>query len=94
MLEATARRVYAVVAMMPSPAAIEAEIARQVAARGTGKTICPSEVARALAQDWRSLMPQVRAVAAQMAAQGSIRVTQKSLAVDAVTAKGPIRLGL
>jgi stage III sporulation protein SpoIIIAA len=73
---------------------IEAEVAAQVAARGAGKTICPSEVARALAGDWRGLMPQVRAVAAVMAARGEIVVTQKGVPVDAVAAKGPIRLGL
>ncbi|WP_341799021.1 DUF3253 domain-containing protein [Rhodovulum adriaticum] len=29
--------------------------------RGRGKTLCPSEVARELAADWRPLMPRVSA---------------------------------
>ena len=33
-----------------------------VKTRGAGKTICPSEVARTLAHDWRALMPDVRRV--------------------------------
>ena len=86
-------RASARAATMPSAKAIEAEIARQVAARGAGRTICPSEVARALAADWRALMPQVRAAAAGMAARGELRVTQRGAPVDALTAAGPIRLG-
>ncbi|WP_370400793.1 DUF3253 domain-containing protein [Sulfitobacter sp. JB4-11] len=79
--------------MTPSPADIAAEIARQVAERGAGKTICPSEVARAFGDDWRLLMADVRRVAAQMAARGEIVVTQKGIVVDVETARGPIRLG-
>lgn len=86
--------VSASAAMMLSAKTLEAEIRRQVIMRGAGKTICPSEVARALAGDWRAVMPQVRAVAAEMAARREIAVTQKGVAVDAVEAKGPIRLGL
>jgi hypothetical protein len=80
--------------MQLSQSAIEAEVARQVKLRGAGKTICPSDVARALATDWRGLMPHVRSVAAQMAERGELRVTQKGVAVDALLARGPIRLGL
>lgn len=86
-------RVFVVAVTKPSLSRIEAEIARRVAARGVGKTICPSEVARALEEDWRPLMPEVRAVATAMAARGEIVVTQKGRAVDGLMAKGPIRLG-
>ena len=45
-------------------AAIEQAILALLAERAPGKTICPSEVARALAQDneaqWRPMMPAVR----------------------------------
>ena len=58
--------------------------------RGRNKTFCPSEVARALAEDWRPLMPEVRRVAATL----PLRATQKGKPVDPVTARGPIRLGL
>lgn len=81
------------VAMTLSAQAVEQEISRQIAARGAGKTICPSEVARALAEDWRALMPLVRDVADQMAARGGVLVTQKGVEVEATSARGPIRLG-
>ena len=79
---------------MPSAKALEAEILRQVKDRGAGKTICPSEVARAFAEDWRPLMPKVRDVAADLLARGEIAVTQRGAPVDPLTATGPIRLGL
>ena len=65
-----------------------------VTQRGPGKTICPSEVARALGSDWRMLMPDVRRVASTLASDGKIKVTQKGAEVDALAAKGPIRLSL
>lgn len=79
--------------MKPSRNSIEAEIAAQVAKRGAGKTICPSEVARALADDWRDLMPEVRAVAGAMVRAGRIVATQGGAVVDPEAAQGPIRLG-
>lgn len=69
-------------------------ILETLAARGPGKTICPSDVARQLADDWRPLMGQVRAVAARLAADGRIQVTQKGAVLDIETARGPVRLGL
>ena len=80
--------------MTLSAQTVEAEITAQIIARGAGKTICPSEVARALGEDWRALMPLVRGVAAEMAARGAVAVTQKGVAVEATLARGPIRLGL
>ncbi|QUJ75350.1 DUF3253 domain-containing protein [Sulfitobacter albidus] len=80
--------------MTPSDDRIADEITAQVIDRGAGKTICPSEVARALGADWRALMPQVRRVAGDLAKEGRIAVTQKGETVDAETARGPIRLGL
>lgn len=63
--------------------------------RGFDKTICPSEVARELGgDDWRSLMPVIRAIGADLAASGEIQVTQKGNVVDPRTAKGPIRFKL
>ena len=61
--------------------------------RAEGKTICPSEAARALRPgDWRPLMQPVRDVAAVMADEGRLEVTQKGEVVDVRTARGPIRL--
>jgi hypothetical protein len=59
--------------------------------RGREKSLCPSEVAKALAVDWRPLMPEVRAVAAGMP---EVVATQKGVEVDPRTARGPIRLRL
>jgi hypothetical protein len=59
--------------------------------RGRGKSLCPSEVARALDPDWRPLMAEVRAVAAAMP---EIVVMQKGVEVDPQAARGPIRLRL
>jgi len=78
----------------PSREAIIAEILAKVHARAP-KTACPSEVARALAEDeaaWRALMPAVREAAAQLAETSRIRVTQKGREVDVRSARGPVRL--
>lgn len=63
------------------------EIARR---RGPGKSFCPSEAARALAADWRPLMPDVRRVAAGL----PLGATQRGRPVDPLDATGPIRLSL
>lgn len=67
-------------------------ILKQVQQRGPDKSICPSEVARSLGgETWRSLMPLVREVGADLAKSGAIVVTQKGVPVDPHMAKGPIR---
>jgi hypothetical protein len=67
-------------------------ILKQVQQRGPDKSICPSEVARSLGgETWRSLMPLVREVGANLAQSGAIVVTQKGVPVDPRTAKGSIR---
>ena len=75
-------------------ATIAAEIAHHVLRRGHGKSICPSEVARALAADWRPLMPRVRHVAQAMADRGEVAITRKGRAVRADTVRGPLRLSM
>ena len=61
--------------------------------RGPGKTICPSDAARELAgEDFRKLMGAARAAAAELAAEGTIDVTQRGEVVDIALARGPIRL--
>jgi hypothetical protein len=71
---------------------IEATILDLLAQRDPGKTICPSEAARALADDFRPLMEPVRRVARELAARGALEVTQKGRVVDIDAARGPIRL--
>ena len=62
-------------------------------ARDPGKTICPSEVARAMDPDhWRPLMQRVRDAAAKLADRGEIIVTQKGKTVDVRTVRGPVRI--
>nr|WP_238841006.1 DUF3253 domain-containing protein [Roseobacter cerasinus] len=43
---------------------------------------------------WRALMPDVRAVASDLAHQGQAVITQKGTRVRALTARGPMRIGL
>ncbi|GAC1544007.1 MAG: hypothetical protein NVS3B10_08160 [Polyangiales bacterium] len=72
---------------------IEAALLSLIAARG-GKTICPSEVARAVEPTrWRTRMPEVRAVVATLRARGAIVVTQRGRPVDPAQARGPVRIG-
>ena len=73
---------------------MEAAISPALDARSPDKSICPSEVARALDDDWRPLMPDVRRVAQDMADRGLVQVTQKGRPVEAQAARGPIRLSL
>lgn len=59
-----------------------------LARRDAGKTICPSEAARAYAAqiettEWRSFMPVARNAARILALQGIIVVTQKGRALPA-----------
>jgi hypothetical protein len=79
---------------MPTEAQARSAILDLLDDRGEGKTICPSEAARALGGDdgFRDLMPFVRDVAAGLADEGTIEVTQHGEVVDPRDHKGPIRL--
>lgn len=70
---------------------IRAKILDLALRRGRERSLCPSEVAKALAEDWRPLMPEVRAVAAAMP---EIVATQSGIEVEATQARGAIRLRL
>ena len=78
---------------------IKATMLRLVAERGTDKTVCPSEVARALGgphpDDWRSLMQPVRRVAARLAGEGRVAILRKGSSVtNPETMRGVYRLGM
>jgi hypothetical protein len=73
-----------------SDEAIRAELLRLALARA-GASFCPSEAARALASDWRPLMPRIRALAAGMP---ELRATRRGAEVPADGPGGPIRLAL
>jgi hypothetical protein len=65
-----------------------------LAKRAEGKTICPSEAARALADgdDFRPHMAVVRDAARALVAHGEIEVLQRGCVVDLDAARGPVRL--
>jgi hypothetical protein len=64
-----------------------------LAERGASKTVCPSEVARAVGgEGWRDLMEPARAAARRSVARGEAEITQHGQVVDPSTAKGPIRI--
>ena len=79
-----------------SRADIEAAILGLLARRAPGKTLCPSDAARALAgdEDFRPLMDPVRDAARDLVARGELEVTQRGEVVDLDGARGPIRLRL
>lgn len=62
--------------------------------RAEGRTICPSDAARAVGgARWRSLLPLARAVARDLARTGAIEVTQKGEPVAPDDEwRGPVRL--
>ena len=78
---------------MVSDADIERTILALLEQREQGKTICPSEAARALAEGegFRELMDPVRRVADGME---QVEITQRGRVVELDAARGPIRLRL
>jgi hypothetical protein len=73
--------------------ALEAAILDLLEHRDRGATICPSEVARAVApDDWRPLMEPVRRAARRLVAEGRLEILQGGRVVDPDTARGAIRL--
>ena len=82
--------------MKPDDDRIEETILRLAGARIEGRTICPSEAARALGGDhpdgWGPLMQPIRKVAVSMMKQGRIVITRKGRPVDPDDFKGVYRL--
>jgi hypothetical protein len=77
----------------PSRSVVAATMRRLLREGRAGKTICPSDVARAIAPgDFRPLMPLVRQAAGELVAAREIVVLQKGKVVDLDRARGPIRL--
>ena len=83
---------------------LKPHIDRLLSSRDYPKTICPSEVPRALTAaelkacgttDWRSLMPAVRDILWNMREKGEVEILQKGLVVpqgiEPGEVKGPIR---
>ena len=72
--------------------ALEHDILAMLESRAAAATICPSDVARAAAEDWRPLMEPVRRAARRLVAAGEVEILQRGSVVDPSTAKGPIRI--
>lgn len=81
---------------MSEVAKIERVILHLLSRRDPGKTICPSDAARAAWGDdaFRAHMGEVRDVVFAMADRGAIEVTQRGEVVEGRAARGPIRLRL
>lgn len=76
-------------------APIEEAVFELLGERDPGKTICPSEAARAVGgEDWRRLMPHVRATAVGLAREGRLVITRHGKPADPDAFKGVYRLRL
>lgn len=62
-----------------------------LARRKTDATICPSEVARAIASDWRRAMPSVHAAIDGLVHDGMVRLSWKGRPL--AKRSGPYRIG-
>jgi hypothetical protein len=82
--------------MAASPADIEAAVLRLLAAAGSGRTVNPTDAARALASgsNWHVLMPAVRRAAVGLALAGRLVIYRKGKPVDPNDFRGVYRLGL
>jgi Protein of unknown function (DUF3253) len=73
-------------------ARITAEILRQTAQAGPDSSICPTEVARALAPVWWPLLADVRRAAQRLAAEARIDILRKGRPVPPEQVKsGPVK---
>lgn len=71
----------------------EEAILALTADRGPGKSICPTEAARALdPAQWRAKLPAVRAAAVALARAGRITITRHNKPVDPDNFRGVYRL--
>jgi hypothetical protein len=74
---------------------LEEVILELLRARSRGKSLCPSEAARAAGgEDWNDLMEPARAAARRLAARDVVDIMQGGRVVDGSTARGPIRIRL
>lgn len=75
---------------------LERAILELLERRGPSKTICPSDVARAVYEGdddgWRELMEPARLAARRLVTAGEVEITQGGRPVEPDTARGPIRI--
>lgn len=84
--------------MIDQTEALRSAMLRLAAERGPGRTICPSEAARAVGGDhpdgWGPLMQPARRIAVDLMKQGRIVITRKGRPVDPDDFRGVYRLSL
>jgi hypothetical protein len=77
---------------------LEQAVLAHAAERGPEKTLCPSDVARAIGgphpDGWGPLMQPLRRIAVRLAKEGRLVITRKGKAVDPDDFRGVYRLGL
>ena len=76
-------------------AALEAGILQSLQRRDFKAPVCPSEIARSLADDesWRSLMPRIREILKRLIRQERVAATRGRRVLSAETLEGgPIRI--
>ena len=77
---------------------LRGKILEMVKERGSQKSICPSEVARAIAGDgenlWRKEMKPIREEAVRLAQEGRVTITRKGKPVDPLKFKGIYRISI
>ncbi len=89
--------------MTPPPKStqgLESVIARLCAEAPAGRTICPTDAAKAFAEargeddlGWRSHLQEVRRAAIRLALAGELVITRKGKVVDPSDFRGVYRLG-
>ncbi len=77
---------------MIDDAALEAELLRLTAERGPDRSICPSDVVRAMTPEWQPLLGRVRRIAVRLAEAGRIDILRKGKPVTGEAVRGVIRL--
>lgn len=81
---------------LPTTAEIESRMLAIAAELGPEKSLCPSDVARALTgnhpDQWGPLMQPIRKVAVRLAMEGRIVILRKGRAADPSDFKGVYRL--
>ncbi len=85
-------------ALAPDLAVLEQRLLGLAAASAAEKTICPSDVARAVAgnhpDQWGPLMQPIRRLAVRLAEEGRLVIFRKGKPADPHNFKGVYRLGL
>lgn len=76
-----------------APDRLRAAILALAYARGAHSSTCPSDAARAVADDWRPLLPRARDLARELARAGQVELTQRGRVLDPdADWRGPIRI--